>query len=46
MSADHIHAQRRSERQSAARDPRSLEAEMAGTVLGPGDPDWDAARRA
>lgn len=46
MSANEAAVQRRSNRESAARDFRRLDAVVAGTVLGPADPGWNAAPRA
>ena len=46
MSANEAAVQRRSNRESAARDFRRLDAVVDGTVLGPADPGWNAAPRA
>ena len=43
MSAAEAAVQRRSNRESAARDFRRLDAVVAGAVLGPADPGWNAA---
>lgn len=46
MSATETAVYGRSKRDSTAKDFRRLDAAIAGTVIGPADPDWDAARRA
>ncbi|MBV8948798.1 MAG: FAD-binding oxidoreductase [Solirubrobacterales bacterium] len=46
MSPHDTVAQRRIQAVSAASDLRSLRAAMAGTVVGPADAGWDAARQA
>jgi FAD/FMN-containing dehydrogenase len=46
MSANETALQRHSETNPTGSDLRSLDGAIAGTVVGPADPDWDAARRA
>ncbi len=46
MSAIEAAAQRRAEAEPPAGDLRSLDAAIAGAIVGPADPDWDAARQA
>jgi FAD binding domain-containing protein len=46
MSAIETAAPRRTEAQPAASDLRSLDAAIAGAIVGPADPGWDAARQA
>jgi FAD/FMN-containing dehydrogenase len=46
MSAIETVAQRRTDAEPDPRDLRSLDAAIAGTIVGPADSGWDAARRA
>jgi FAD binding domain len=46
MTPIHTAAQRHTETGPATDDLRSLDAAIAGAIIGPADPDWDVARRA